>query len=369
MASPRGGSLIAAGSQAYWFLTRGTGVVSLLLLTGVVVLGISGAVGWTSTRWPRFVTQGLHRNLALLAVAFIGVHVATSVIDSFSPIRWLDAVVPFVSAYRPVWLGLGALAFDLLLALVVTSLVRVRLGYRSWRAVHWLAYACWPVAVVHGLGTGSDTRAAWMLAIDGVAIGVVIAAVAWRVGRIRPARVMPRLAAAGASVVGTAGVALWLFAGPLQPGWASAAGTPASLLHGGTTSTTAVGSTGASAMPLAFPTKADFTGTTQQTSTDGVVTLDVRATLSGSAPLDIEIGLRGQSNGSSLAVAEGAVRLGTADDPARYQGSVAIDNGLIRAQLTDSAGSEVDVTISLQIVDQAGTTHGVVRFSTPNGST
>jgi DMSO/TMAO reductase YedYZ heme-binding membrane subunit len=361
--------LIAAGTQAYWFLTRGTGVVSLLLLTGVVVLGNSGAVGWTSTRWPRFVTQGLHRNLALLAVAFIGVHIVTSVIDSFSPIRWLDAVVPFVSAYRPVWLGLGAVAFDLLIALVLTSLVRVRLGYRSWRAVHWLAYACWPVAVVHGLGTGSDTRAVWMLAIDGVAISAVICAVAWRVGRIRPVRVMPRLAAAGASVVGTAGVAMWLFAGPLQPGWASAAGTPASLLHGGTTSSAALGSTGASAVPLAFPTKADFTGTTQQTSTDGVVTLDVRATLSGSTPLDIEIGLRGQSNGSSLAVAEGAVRLGTADDPARYSGSVAIRNGLIRAQLTDAAGSQVEVSISLQIVDQAGTTNGVVHFSTPNGST
>jgi hypothetical protein len=210
----------------------------------------------------------------------------------------------------------------------------------------------------------------WMLAIDAVAIGVVIVAVAWRVGRIRPVRVMPRLAAAGASVVGTAGVALWLFAGPLQPGWASAAGTPASLLHGGKTSsaTAVVGSTGGSTPALAFPTKADFTGTTQQTSTDGVVTLDVRATLSGSTPLDIEIGLRGQSNGSSLAVAEGAVRLGTVDDPARYQGPVAIDNGLIRADLKDASGSEVDVTISLQIVDQAGTTDGVVRFSTPNGS-
>jgi hypothetical protein len=291
------------------------------------------------------------------------------VIDSFSPIRWLDAVVPFVSAYRPVWLGLGAVAFDLLIALVVTSLVRVRLGYRSWRAVHWLAYACWPVSVVHGLGTGSDTRAVWMLAIDAIAIGAVIGAVAWRVGRLRPARVIPRLAAVGASVACTAGVVLWLFAGPLQPGWASAAGTPVSLLHGGKTLSAVVGSTGASIEPLAFPAKANLNGTTQETNRDGVVTLDIRATSSGSTPLDIEIGLRGQSNGSGLAVNEGAIRLGTADDPARYQGSVAIDNGQIRARLTDAAGSVVDVTITLQIVDQAGTTQGIVHFSTPNGST
>lgn len=361
--------MIAAGSKAFWFLTRGTGVVSLLLLTGVVVLGVSGAVGWKSRRWPRFVTQGLHRNLSLLAVVFIGVHIAASVIDAFSPIRWLDAVVPFVSRYRPVWLGLGAVAFDLLIALVVTSLLRVWLGYRSWRAVHWLAYACWPVSVVHGLGTGSDTRAVWMLAIDAVAIGAVIGAVAWRVGSLRPVRAMPRLAAAGASVLGTAGVMLWLLAGPLQPGWASAAGTPVSLLHGGKTSTAPVGSTGANVLPLAFPAKADLSGTTQETNTDGVVTLDIRATLSGSTPLDIEIGLRGRSDGSSLAVDEGAIRLGTADDPARYQGRVAIDNGQIRARLSDAAGSVVDVTIALQIVDQAGTTNGVVHFSTPNGST
>lgn len=358
--------MIAAGTQAFWFLTRGTGVVSLVLLTGVVVLGISGAVGWKSQRWPRFVTQGLHRNLSLVAVAFIGVHIATSVIDSFSSIRWLDAVLPFVSRYRPVWLGLGAVAFDLLIALVVTSLVRVWLGYRSWRVVHWLAYACWPVSLVHGLGTGSDTREVWMLAVDAVSIGTVIGAVAWRVGRLRPVRVAPRLAAAGASVVGTAGVVVWLFAGPLQPGWASASGTPSSLLTAGATAGAAARSTGTNVVPLAFPTKADLTGMTQETSSSGVVTLDVTATLSGSTPLDIEIGLRGRSNGSSLAVSEGAIRLGTPDDPARYQGNAVIDNGRIRGQLTDAAGSEIDVLITLQIVDQAGTTHGVVHFSTPN---
>jgi DMSO/TMAO reductase YedYZ heme-binding membrane subunit len=358
----------AAGSQAFWFLTRGTGVVSLLLLTGVVVLGVSGAVGWKSRRWPRFVTQGLHRNVSLLAVVFLGVHIASSVIDAFSPIRWLDAVVPFASSYRPVWLGLGAVAFDLLIALVLTSLVRVRLGYRSWRAVHWLAYACWPVSVIHGLGTGSDTREVWMLVIDAVAIGAVVASVAWRVGRLRPVRVMPRLAAAGAGLVGTAGVALWLFVGPLQPGWASTAGTPTSLLHGGRSSSAAIDPTPLSAAPLVFPDKTHLTGTTQVTTTGEVVTVDVRATLSGPAGLSIEIGLRGRTDGSSLAVDEGAIRLGPPDDPARYQGSVSIDNGWIIAHLSDSAGSAVDVSIMLQISQQPGGTQGVVRFSNSNGS-
>ena len=104
---------------------------------------------------------GLHRNLTLLALVFVAAHVVTTVADGFAPIGLLDAVVPFVSPYRPIWLGLGAVAFDLLLALVVTSLLRARIGYRSWRVVHWLAYAAWPVALVHALGTGSDARIGW----------------------------------------------------------------------------------------------------------------------------------------------------------------------------------------------------------------
>ena len=107
---------------------------------------------------PRFVVAGLHRNVSLLVVVFVGVHIATAVLDPYAGIRLIDAVVPFASSYRPVWVGLGALAVDLLAAVIVTSLVRVRLGLRAWRAVHWAVYVIWPVAVVHALGSGSDVR-------------------------------------------------------------------------------------------------------------------------------------------------------------------------------------------------------------------
>jgi DMSO/TMAO reductase YedYZ heme-binding membrane subunit len=142
-------------SHALWFATRGFGVVSLLLLTAIVVLGVASATRWKSARWPRFVVAGLHRNLTLLALVFIASHVITTVADGFAPISFLNAVLPFTSAYRPVWLGLGAVAFDLLLALTITSLLRARIGYGRWRALHWLAYASWPIALVHGLGTGT----------------------------------------------------------------------------------------------------------------------------------------------------------------------------------------------------------------------
>jgi len=167
----------AASTKALWYLSRGSGVVSLILLTISTVLGVTTAVRWATARWPRFVVEGLHKNASLLSVVFLAVHVVTAVVDGFVPIRWIDAVVPFVGQYKPFWLGLGALAFDLLLAVIITSLIRVRLGHRTWRAVHWLAYACWPVAVIHGLGIGSDSGQRWMLMIDVAAIAAVGAAV------------------------------------------------------------------------------------------------------------------------------------------------------------------------------------------------
>lgn len=163
-----------------WYATRGAGIVSLLLFTAVVALGVLTAIRWQTRSWPRFLTAGLHRNLALLSVAFLVVHIVTAVVDPYTSLGPLAALVPFSSAYRRLWLGLGVVALDLLLALVATSLIRARLGHRTWRAIHWLAYAAWPIALLHGLGTGSDTAALWMRVLDAVCVAVVVGAAAWR---------------------------------------------------------------------------------------------------------------------------------------------------------------------------------------------
>ena len=179
-----------SASKGLWYLTRGTGVVSLVLLTLSIVLGIVTTVRWEHRNWPRWIVEGLHRNISLLVVLFIGIHVATTVMDGYAPIGWLDAVVPFRSPYRPLWLGLGALSLDMLLAVALTSIVRARLGYRLWRAVHWLAYACWPVALLHGLGTGSDARASWMVVTVMVSVATVVLSLAWRLALALP-RLVP----------------------------------------------------------------------------------------------------------------------------------------------------------------------------------
>ena len=150
--------IVVGSSTALWYLSRASGIVTLILLTASVLLGIVTSYRWSSPDWPRFVIEFVHRNVSLLVVVFLALHVAAVVTDSFAPIGWKDAVLPFLSPYRPIWLGLGALACDLVLALVITSLLRHRLGFRTWRTVHWFAYLCWPLAVVHGLGTGSDTK-------------------------------------------------------------------------------------------------------------------------------------------------------------------------------------------------------------------
>jgi methionine sulfoxide reductase heme-binding subunit len=220
---------LASPSEAtsLWYLTRGTGTVALVLLTAVLVLGILARAGGALPACPRFVTPALHRNLSLLAVVLIAVHVVSAVMDPYAPIRLLDGVVPFVSAYRPIWLVLGALTFDLLIAVIVTSLLRVRLGYRAWRTVHWLAYASWPLAIAHGLGSGSDVQARWMLAIMVAAGAVAVAAVLWRATGLGTTGDGRRWIAVGATVAVPLALAGFAAVGPLAPHWAARAGTPA----------------------------------------------------------------------------------------------------------------------------------------------
>jgi methionine sulfoxide reductase heme-binding subunit len=217
--------------MALWYLTRGTGAAALVLLTLTLALGVVNVERFASPRFPRFVVDGWHRTISLLVCVLLVIHIGTTVLDGYAPIRLVDAVVPFVSAYRPLWLGLGALALDLLIALVVTSLLRGRIGVRSWRAIHWAAYACWPLAFLHGLGTGTDVRPGWMAWLALACAAVVVAAIAVRLADRRTAPRV-RVGATAALLSATVAVAVWLPSGPLAKGWATKAGTPPSLIGG-----------------------------------------------------------------------------------------------------------------------------------------
>lgn len=338
--------------QALWYLTRGSGVVALLLLTASVLLGVANTTRWKASRWPRFIVYGLHRNVTLLALTFTVVHVLTTIVDSFAPIGVVDAFVPFLSPYRPFWLGLGAVAFDLLLALIVTSFLRRRIGTRAWRAVHWLAYASWPVAMLHSLGTGSDVHQGWLL-FFGVACGAtVLVAVLWRL--LRTPGAQP--AALAAALLGTLGVLIgllvWTAEGPLQKGWAARAGTPSHLLAHKTR--TQPRRTVAAVHVASLPSR-EFTASlhgriTEQQTERGLVVVSIDGSASGGFHGRLHVALRGfPLEGGGVQMTDSVVALLPTGAPAWSSGTVtALQGTRIESDLS-SASRSVHVSIDLRI--------------------
>jgi hypothetical protein len=349
-------TLGAVGGTSLWYLTRGSGVVALLLLTASMVLGILGAGRWESRRWPRFVVGGVHRNVSLLVLVFLGIHIATTVIDGFVPIGWLDAVIPFRAGYRPVWIGLGALVVDCLLAIVITSLLRVHIGRRAWRGIHLLSYACWPVALVHGLGAGTDAPARWMLVLVGLSVFVVLAVVWWRIAIRRPSH--PVAAPAALAVSGVLPIALVLFvwAGPLQPDWGSHGarlGAPAS------TSTTVALSAG-----LQLPLDVHISGSRSVSDEDGRRTVRFAAATEGTPVIALSVVLVGAPDPSGgVVLRTGVVHLQPTGAGA-WQGDVTRLRGdTVTASLAGPGGTTATCSIGLTIDRAAGTVDGTLQLT------
>ena len=181
-----------------WYVNRGTGVTLLVLFTLSTVLGVLSAREGRRRLVPGIVTQGLHRNLALLSLVLLLGHVTSAVVDTYVDIRWWQAFWPVGATYKPFWLGAGSLALDLMLVLVVTSLLRERIPHRLWRSVHWLGYLAWVVSLAHGAGIGTDARTGWGVWTGVGSLGVVLAAVALRVATNARATSDPSLATVGA---------------------------------------------------------------------------------------------------------------------------------------------------------------------------
>ena len=190
------------------------------------MLGIGTADRWRDRVTPGFVVADFHRNLGLLAVLMIVAHIATTVLDPYARITVRDVVIPFGASYRPVWLGLGVVAFEVMILVAATSLLRDWFGPIAWRAIHWTAYASWPLAVVHGLGTGSDAQAPWLIGLVASCVAAVVIALILRLRRGGAASLPTRIAAALVALATLYLITGWAFQGPFQRGWAARAGTP-----------------------------------------------------------------------------------------------------------------------------------------------
>jgi Ferric reductase like transmembrane component len=368
------------GPSVYWYLTRSTGVVSLVLLTVTVLLGVVDVRRWSTPRWPRFVVDSLHRNVSMLVLVFLGLHIITAALDSFAPISLLDAVLPFIGSYRPFWLGLGAVAFDLLLAIAITSLARQRLGHRAWRITHWLAYACWPIALLHGLGTGSDVKSAWSLILTAICVIAVAIAVCVRTLPGWPERRRVRGGALALTAIAPIALILWLPGGPLGHGWARRSGTPVSLLASSapSSSSPAVQTTSAKASnpssqsstqssTLNSPFNVSLSGSIKQGSGPGPGLVAVKIATSFSGPpagrLDIEIDGRPVGEGG-VSLGSSHVTLHSTSTAAVYRGRiVALNGSRLVASVRSSAGHSLSLQVNLAVNAGAGIVSGTLSAS------
>jgi methionine sulfoxide reductase heme-binding subunit len=203
-------------SPVDWYAARAAGVVAYVLLSVIVVLGMTMAGKKKLHRWPRFAVEDVHRFGGILVGTFVVIHIVTIAVDAWLPFSLASIIVPFTSAYKPIWVGLGIVAAELLLALAVTNRLRhTKISYRFWRRAHYLNFAVWGTATLHGLGSGTDRATPWLMAIEAASIALVVSVSAWRALSGRLDRVRLRgVSVAGA--VGLAALAVFLVRGPLS---------------------------------------------------------------------------------------------------------------------------------------------------------
>ncbi|MGZ4171533.1 MAG: ferric reductase-like transmembrane domain-containing protein [Solirubrobacteraceae bacterium] len=360
--------VLAAAPSPYWFITRGTGAMALVLLTVSVALGVANVRRMQFANL-RFVLDALHRDASLVAVAFVLLHVVTTLLDGFAPIGLLDVVIPFHSAYRPLWLGLGAVSFDLMAAVMITSLARHRFGVRVWRATHWLAYVSWPIALVHSYGTGSDPKAHWMLVLTGLCVAVVLVAVAARVSAGWPEHLPARLSALGAAALIPLGLVAWLPSGPLASGWARRAGTPPAVLaaaRAGTTPSASGGATagsGGASAARGLSVTARFRGRVRQMQLGpGAAAVDISLVVADPRLRRVHIRIEGRGiPGGGVDMSDSQVSAGPSSNPDRYAGHVtALSGPTIQASASDSTGTTVQIVAQLQNQGPGGAAEGVL---------
>lgn len=341
-----------------WDVARAGGFVAYGLVTLSIVLGLVLSLRWRNTAWPRWATNDLHRYVTLLALVFTLVHTLAVWIDPFMAFGPSEILVPLASHYRPVWVALGIVASYLLVAIWLSERVQRLIGYAWWRRLHYLTFAIYGLVTVHGIGTGSDTRAGWALAIYGgslVLIGILLAVrLLWPGPHMKP---QPEMALTAVGL--TALLVLWMSLGPLRSGWNATAnnghGSGARLALAGSSGVAGTGGT-----VRAFD--ATLQGTMSQSGIGGEDTVQLDGSLSGGLRGSLRIVLQGQVSGDgSLAVSATRVEFSPAGNGSLYLGRVTSMTGSgFDALVTGLARDRVRLNVLLR-VDPAGNVTGTVQ--------
>ncbi|MCL6595109.1 MAG: ferric reductase-like transmembrane domain-containing protein [Firmicutes bacterium] len=352
--------------QASWDAVRASGFTAYVLLSGAVVLGLLLSIRWQSRTWPRLITNDMHNFLTLLALAFGVVHGVAAYLDPFMRFAPAEVLVPMASHYRPLWMAFGIVSLYLAVAVVLSTWLRPRIGYRLWRALHVLTFLVFAFATLHGLGTGSDTRTWWGAGIYALAAAIVLALTVRRLMAPAGRVARPRPAVAGAVVAAAATLTLWAAQGPLRPGWNRVANDG----RGSGARITLASQVSAALPPLPSRFAAAFTGTMQVVGSRGdLVFLRVAGTFRGGARGDLEVLVAGAPvGGGGLAVVRSQVTLYRADGTAAYRGAIArVAGPLLVADLKPLAGGGPDLSLSMRWSGVGRTVQGSVQAS-PMGS-
>ncbi len=359
---------IGGNPKFLWYMTRATGIIAMVLLGMVVILGMVTATKAAPKGFAKFLVPDLHRRLSITAAAFLGVHIITALLDSFVHIGLIASIVPFVATYRPVWVGFGAIAFDLLLIVIATSVVRHRFSQGPWKKIHYLSWLVVTFALFHAIGTGSDARVGLVEVVYIVLVAVVALAAIFRTATDAQLRKLAKIGGS-AVIVAVPVLALgWSLKGPLRTGWASASSS-FSLLPKVTTTTAATSgssSGGASSNGFVWPVNGGVRGTVSiANGSSGTSTVTLSGTVTGTADV-VSVRLVGQVQQGSLVLQGSSVAIGTASAPNTYTGAVAQAGG--STLVLSLHGAQGSVTGALALSINGTTFSGVLQAPAALGS-
>ncbi|MER6811128.1 hypothetical protein ABT299_17810 [Spirillospora sp. NPDC000708] len=165
-----------AAAQAQYFLSFYAGVFTLLALTGAVMTGLLATERLILKIRHRVLAQGAHRACAVVASVMVIAHIAVKVLGGLATPAQI--VVPTPDA-----VGLGTVAFELMVLIAITGVLRTRFVARArpwvWRSMHAVAYVSWPIGILHGL-TAGRVAANWVVLSYVMSVVFVVIALATR---------------------------------------------------------------------------------------------------------------------------------------------------------------------------------------------
>lgn len=353
-----------------WETARASGLLAYILFTGSVAVGLALTQHWQNREWPRLINAEMHNFLALVGLVFTGVHVLAVLVDPFTHFSVFQVVTPFVSSYRPIWMGLGITGLYLGFAILISTWLRPKIGYVWWRRLHVLTLLAFALVTVHGIATGSDTRTWYGVIIYGGAVALV--------GTLLIKRLMEPATAQAKShpvISGITGgllgiLALFAYLGPLQAGWSGLAGgqirNTTSVASGTTPAATTAGD------PFANGFTDTFTGALAQTGPDasGITTMTLTMSLAKTGGTAL-VRLTGQDNGGGIVVSGSDVTLGTAANPTLYHGtltSISSDTDWRFTGRVNGTGVTLTVRLDIRFTNTAGTAiAGSIQGATRRG--